>query len=50
MKPISLLMAVAALSLAGCASVAGGANEPTDHSHDHAAQAAPAIESVLKNA
>ena len=43
MKPISLLMAVAALSLAGCTSVAGGAKEPTDRSQDPAAQAAPGM-------
>ena len=46
MNPISLLMAVAALSLAGCASVAGGAKEPIDHNHDHAAQAAPGMEAA----
>lgn len=43
MKPISLLMAVAALSVAGCASVAGGANQPTGRSQDPVAQTSPGM-------
>lgn len=43
LKPLSLLIAVAALSLTGCASVAGGAKVPTVVSQEPATQAVPAV-------
>lgn len=42
MKPIALMFAVAVSVLAGCASLTGGANDPTGLSRDQAAQTGPA--------